>query len=454
MFKKLQTLAKIPIQDEFYRKLPQTPGIYIFWKKNTPIYIGKAVNLKNRISSYFSLKLEPKTSKMISEADFLSYIKVASELEALLLEARLIRKNMPQYNIAAKDDKHPLYIAITREKYPRIVSVRKLIANGYELIASYGPFPSSQNVKSVLKMLRRIFPFSDHKVGKRGCLYSQIGLCSPCPSLIEMTNDESRKINLRKRYLDNLRRLKSVLDGNIAKVCKDLQEEMRRASSNQDYEQAAKLRDQIEKIDYITRPSIRIEKYLENPNLYEDLKAKELRELGNILKKYGGWRDYPAFQVEELNRIECYDIAHLAGSYPTASMVAFVNGEGEKSLYRHFRIRQKKGNSDIDSLREVISRRQRHFRDWGKPNLIIVDGGRPQVEIFIRNLASENIPVIGLAKRFETLVIPIKAGKTLTMKEYKLPKGGALNLVTRIRDEAHRFARKLHHNLVSRALTA
>ncbi len=447
MYKKLEALQKIPIQDKFYINLPQTPGVYIFWKKDTPIYIGKAINLKSRVSSYFALTLAPKTSRMISEATSLSYIKVSSELSALLLEAKLIRLNMPQYNIAAKDDKHPLYIAITKEKYPRVLTARKIEEKTLPLISFYGPFPSSGNVRAVLRMLRRIFPYSDHKVGVRACLYSHIGLCNPCPSEIEDNSNKKVSSMLRKKYLKNIRNIKKILDGKIESVVGKLTKEMFLYSKSQNYEEAGELREQIKKLEYITRPQTPIEAFLQNPNLYQDLRRQETNELKDILAKQD-------FILGKLERIECFDIAHLAGSYPTASMVTFVNGDSEKKLYRHFRIRQQKGDSDVDSLREVILRRIKHFPDWGKPDLIIVDGGKPQVGVFISELAKEKIPVIGLAKKLETLVIPVKSLGTTTFKEYILPKNKALNLVERIRDEAHRFARTYHHKLISVSLTS
>lgn len=382
---------------------------------------------------------------MISEAEELSFIRVGSELEALLLEARLIRSYMPKYNIAAKDDKHPLYIAITKEKYPRVIAVRKLIANGYLLMASYGPFPSTSNVRSVLKMLRRIFPYSDHKLGKRGCLYSHIGLCSPCPNEIELKTNREERDALRKIYMKNIRHIKAILDGRINAVRSVLVKEMSEASKKQNFEAAAIARDQIQKLEYITLPQMPTEFYIQNPNLYEDVRIKELTELKRILVNC-------KLKIENCTRIECFDVAHLAGTSSTASMVTFIKGEADRKFYRHFRIRQAQSQDDYASMKEVITRRRKHFADWGKPDLIIVDGGKGQVSVFLRELESEGIPVIGIAKRFETLVIPIKEGNTIFLKEYRLPKGPALNLVQRLRDEAHRFSRTYHHKLISKSL--
>jgi len=442
----VEKLTQIQIKPDTWRGLPEGPGIYVFYRDITPIYIGKAINLKRRVASYFDLDLEPKTARMISEANNLAFVRVTSELEALLLEAYLIRQYMPQYNIAAKDDKHPLYIAITKEKYPRIISVRKLVANGNELTASFGPFPSSANVRLVLRMLRRIFPYSDHKLGKRGCLYSHIGLCNPCPSEIEGIKNNELRIKLREQYLKNIRRIKAILSGKFGRVRDELEKEMEILSKSEKFEEAVDLRNKIKALDYITSPQMPTEFYMQNPNLYEDIRSKELKDLKEILTFKG------ASFKGSLRRIECFDIAHLSGTNPTASMVTFVGGEADKTFYRHFKVNQKKGNSDVDSLKEIISRRLKHLDDWGKPDLIIVDGGKPQVSTFYRALDETGIPVVGLAKRLETLVFPIKIEGTLSFKEYKLPRGPSLNLVQRIRDEAHRFARRYHHALISKSI--
>jgi len=351
--------------------------------------------------------------RMVKEASSLTITKVDSEFETLLLEAKLIHKFQPKYNSVAKDDKHPLYITITNEKFPRVTITRR---NGL-----YGPFPSSSIVHQVLKMIRRIFPYSDHKIGKRPCLYSQIGLCSPCPSTIKNEAD-------RKLYLKNIRNIKSLLNGRIAKVRHNLEKEMQNYSREQKYEEAQKTRDKIDRLEYITKPRIPTEFYLENPNLLEDIRIKELQNLKSLLVNC-------KLKIENLHRLECYDIAHLAGTHPTASMVTFIDGEAEKTLYRHFKIKSAKGGDDYESLREVAKRRLKN--NWGKPDLIIVDGGVGQVKAFEQIIP--NIPVVGIAKNPDRLIIQ-KNCIRLT--------GPALNLVSRMRDEAHRFARRYHHKLV------
>lgn len=434
----LKSLKKTKITPETYRSLPEGAGIYLFFTNGLPIYIGKAINLKRRVSSYFDINLELKTARMIKDATEISFIQVTSELEALLLEARLIRTYMPKYNIAAKDDKHPLYIQITKEEYPRVITVRKIDLNKSPSLAIYGPFPSTRNVRAVLKMIRRIFPYSDHKLGKRPCLYSHIGLCNPCPNVIEMTQGKSQISNEKKKYLRNIKRIKSILDGKIDKVRSTLSKDMVKASKRNEFEIAAQIRNQIQKLEYITRPQMPTEFYIQNPNLYEDVRRKELAELKKVLVNSN-------LSIKNCTRIECFDIAHLAGTSPTASMVTFIDGEADKNFYRHFRILQKKGSSDIDSMKEVIARRLKHFDDWGAPNLIIVDGGVAQVNAFttLIYINKLDIPVIGLAKNPDRLVV---GGKKIKFS------GPALNLVQRIRDEAHRFAGRYHHKLVSASL--
>ena len=417
----LEKLRKIQIKHDSYKELPETPGVYVFFQNSTPIYIGKAINLKRRVSSYFDLNLEHKTKRMVSESNFISFIKVSSEFEALLLEARLIRKYMPHYNIAAKDDKHPLYITITKDVFPRVITTRK--------DGTFGPYPSSNTVRLVLRMLRRIFPYSDHKLGTRRCLYSHIGLCDPCPNEIIQSNNYRE---LRRKYLKNIKRIKSILLGEFLGVRNDLVKEMAEFSKIERYEDAKLIREQIERLDYITRPQLPTDYYMENPNLYEDQRKKELLDLANLLH-------INHLPFTPLKRIECYDVAHLAGSNPTASMVTFINGEAEKKFYRHFKIRLAKGGDDYASMREVAKRRAKHFIDWGKPNLIIVDGGAGQVKAFRQYIT--DVQIIGIAKHPDRLIINEEKIRLVDQ---------ALHLVSRMRDEAHRFARRYHHNLISK----
>lgn len=412
--------------------LPSLPGVYQFRDKDGEvIYVGKAKVLPNRVGSYFSQKLEPKTARMVSQAATLSYIPVESEFDALLLEAKLVKKYRPKYNIELRDDKSPLYIGITKEELPRVILLRQREIDNYKLRDIFGPFVNTSAPKWVLRNIRKVFPYSTHKPMKRACVYHQIGLCNPCPS------DVVKQPQLKKDYMLNIRRVKSVLSGKSKLVLTQLEAEMKDFAKKEDFENANKTKRKIEALNYtISRRELN-DSYIENPNLLDDIREKELRVLRRFISRY-----YP--DIGPIKRIECFDIAHLAGTYPTASMVTFIDGEADKIFYRHFKMHNK--NSDVDNMREVLKRRAKWFEKWGRPDLIIVDGGKPQLSIAKEVIT--DIPVIGLAKREETLVFKVDDG----FYELKLPEGSAKKLVQRIRDEAHRFARRYHHKLVSRAI--
>lgn len=417
------------ISDKLLKEIPEQSGVYIFKDlKNSAIYIGKAKNLRKRISNYFTKNLEIKTKKMVSNAKFLTVRTVNSEIEALLLESKLVKKYKPKYNIELKDDKSPLYIGITKDEFPRVLTLRQTQIADFNLKKIYGPFINATIPRNVLKMFRKIVPFSSHKVGARKCVYYQIGLCKPCPTK-NITSEE------KILYLKNVTKLQNLLNGKIKKVKKELENELKHFSSLEMFEEAKVVLEQIKQIDFVLQKHIEPDEYLKNPNFLEDIRKAELAELREIISR--------KFSIIKLNRIECFDIAHLAGSHPTASMVTFINGEPEKKYYRHFKINQKNSLNDFASLQEVLIRRSKYFDKWGKPDLIIIDGGKGQISATKDYVG--NIPIVGLAKREETLIF----FENNEFSEIKLHKGYAKNLVQRIRDEAHRFARRLHHKLVS-----
>jgi len=422
---------------EGIKKAPENAGVYFFCdKKGNILYIGKAKNLKSRLSSYFNNDLIYKTKKMVAGADCIKTINVNSEIEALLLEAKLVRKYMPKYNSQLKDDKTPVYIGITDEEFERVLTLRRTNLDQYKLKKVWGPFINGVSTKFILRSLRKIIPYSKHKPGKRACVEHQIGLCNPCPSEIVNNNDIKKK----KKFKKNIRQLRSILNGNIKSVRKSLEKEMREYSKKDKFEEANEILKKIDALDYVTTPQMSVSQYLKNPNLIEDIRFQELKELINILKNNG-------LIVDSLERIECYDVAHTAGVYPTASLVSFLNGEADKTYYRHFKVDPKIKNNDYESMKSVLGRRIKHLKTWGKPDLIIVDGGKPQVSAAVQILKSE-IPVIGIAKRLETIVFPVEDG----FKEYTMEPGPAKNLIQRIRNESHRFARRYHHKLISKAL--
>ena len=414
-----------------YQSLSKDPGVYIFLdKKGSVIYVGKAINLKKRVSSYFQNKdLGVKTSLLVSQIAKIKTIKVHSEIESLLLEANLIKKYLPKYNINLKDGKaYPLIRITIKDAYPKVLVARR--ENDPNSIY-FGPFPNAGAMRLVLKTVRRIFPYQsvvNHP--KKPCFYFHIGLC-PCP---EVFND--------KNYTKTVKHIVKFLNGKTKNVIKDLEKERNSYSRVQRFEEAQNIQKQINAITLITSKFYKPSAYEFNPNLKEDIKKEELTVLRKELNNNG-------VKVENLARIECYDISNISGKNSTASMVVFKDGEKDSSSYRKFKIRgfyNGKPN-DFAMMSEVIKRRFKHS-EWQMPDLIIVDGGKGQISSAQKALEEEgkNIPLIGLAKKEEIII-------TADFKQIKLPKDSKqLHLVMQIRDEAHRFAIGYHKKLRSRNL--
>lgn len=403
------------------------------------MYVGKAKNLKNRVSSYFQSPdtLIGKTRILVSQVERIEVTIVESEIESLLLEASLIKKYQPKYNIRLTDGKaYPLIRITTNSEYPCIVTARRPDDENSEY---FGPYPSAGSVRLVLKTIRRIFPYQsvlNHP--KKICLYHHLGLC-PCPPLFT-TQEE------KKEYKKTIHHISDFLDGNTQKVVKDLEKERDTYAQDEAFEKAAKVQKQLDAIAFITQPVHAPFEYQTNPHLREDLREKELKDLQDVLKAHGVVIDLP-------RRIECYDNSNIQGTSPTSSMVVLTNGEIDKSQYRKFKIKGVKGPNDFATMQEVLTRRLTHT-EWPYPQLFIVDGGKGQVtsakeaiRMFNDQYPMISIPVIGLAKRFETII-------TADLQEIRLSKHSpALKLVMRIRDEAHRFAITFHRKLRSKHMT-
>jgi excinuclease ABC subunit C len=413
--------------------LPTKPGVYIFKDENNKtIYIGKARDLRKRVSSYFSNKaLETRILKLVSEVKFVDHIIVASEIESFLLESNLIKKHKPAYNVRLTDDKTYPYLEIGKKPIPYVVLTRKPDNKNAQYM---GPYTNISDLKIVLRLLRRIFPFqSVRSHPNRRCLYNHIGLC-PC---IQVFPDRLQE------YKNALRHLISFLKGNKDKVIKDLQRQQKEHIKKEEFEKAGEIQRKIEKIGIITSHVYNPFKYEEKPDYYFERVRDEVLSLKKILGKYGLW-------VNNLNRIECYDISNIQGRNAAGSMVVFTNGDSDKSEYKRFRIKSKKTPDDFEMMREVLRRRLRHD-DWDMPDLIVVDGGQGQVSAALQVFAEQKleIPVIGLAKREEAIIIPVNKH----FLEAKLPKSTpGVNLLRRLRDEAHRFAFSYHKLLRKKSL--
>ena len=419
-------------------KLPQKPGVYLFKRKKIVLYVGKAINLSSRVSSYFASNVLPKTKKMISLADSLDFILVESEIEALLLEANLIQKHQPRYNFQAKDDKSPIYIKITRERLPKVFLGRK--KNLKEKDICFGPFQSSYTTRKVLKIARKIFPFCTCKEESgKPCLYVHLGLCDPSPrEIVKLLDQEKQEKTVV--YRKNIANLKAFLSGKSQKIIKDLKNEMKGLSEQEKFEEARSLRDQITLLEFFLLPKQKISDYLENPNLYEDLREQEIKSLSDFLLKIS-LIEKP---LSKTCRIEGYDISRSSNEIVVGSMVVFKNGQASKKDYRKFKIRINRSLDDAKQLSQVIRRRLAH-NEWETPDLILLDGGKPQLSLATKTIYELNcdIPIIALAKKQETIYW-LRNG--FHQKRFKKT-NPALKLLQRTRDESHRFAHNYQDKL-------
>lgn len=344
----------------------------------------------------------------------------------MLLEANFIQKYKPKYNVRFADSKaYPIIKVTVKEKFPKVLITRTLQEKESRY---FGPYPNVGAMRTVLKIARRIFPFQsvvNHP--KKPCFYYHLGLC-PCP---EVFKDES--------YRKNIRHLVNFLSGKTKKVLIDLEKEKKIYIKNEEFEKASENQKKIEAIKLVTTSYFRPLEYEENPNLRADLRNMELRDLQNILISNG-------LKISIPKKIECFDISTVSGKYATGSLVVFINGEKDSSSYRRFKVRYVGLPNDFAMIAEIVRRRLNHT-EWKMPDLIVVDGGKGQVSSALKVLKEKglDIPLIGLAKKEETIITP-------NFLEIKLPKDSkALQLLQRIRDEAHRFAITYHRKLRSRS---
>jgi len=355
---------------------------------------------------------------------------VASEIEAFLLEANLVKKYKPFYNIKLSDDKTFPYIKISKKDVPYVTITRK---KDQEKAVYYGPYPDATSTKIVLKIMRRIFPFQNVKNHpKNKCLYNHLGLC-PCASVFSERLPEYKK---------NIKKLEYFLSGKKKKIIDELRRERENFVKTEEFEKASQVQDKIERITLITSPFYSPFQYEKNPDTYAIHVKEEVESLKNILSKY-----YTG--LKSLEKIECFDISNIQGTNATGGMVVFLNGEPVKNFYRRFRIKSLSTPDDFGMMREIISRRIKH-KEWSKPDLIVVDGGKGQLRAAFEILHKNNfiVPVIGLAKKEEKIVFIDYTSHQIHFLEVKLKLDTpGINLLRRIRDEAHRFAITYHRLL-------
>ena len=519
---------------------PSVSGVYL-WRnaENTVIYVGKAKNLKNRLSSYFAGNKDLKTRLLVSAAASIEYITTENEYEAFLLENNMIKKYSPRYNINLKDGKSYPVIRITNEDFPRLFKTRNILHDGSTY---FGPYPDAGALDSFIDTLYQIYPLRHCKVLRQRespCLYYHIGQCkAPCCSRIS-----------KESYNEFFGEITRLLEGKGVETRKKLEEEMKRASKSLNFEKAARIRDGLSALsilqkqnvvegfdsedrDYIAyhregelvsftvlkiregkllgRDNYRVKSLNEEDELigefmnvyysakdevppsiyvptqrdYEIVQEWILRTLGSdsrlvvvdndsekkhvaamnmafhnakedILRRLRERSDLPA--LEELRellglkklpvRIEGFDIAHIGGKFPVASLVSFYNGNPDKKNYRYFRLKTTDGYiDDFQSMREATSRRYTRLLNEQAdfPDLILIDGGIGQVNAVkgVLDLLELDIPVIALAEKNEEIWLP-DATKAIVLPR----RSDALRLLQRIRDETHRFATSRNQRL-------
>ena len=403
--------------------LPNTIGLYVFKNNETINYIGKSINIKARLLSHLeNAKLDNKERLIIDNSNKIETIITESEFKALIIEAKLIRELQPKYNSIWKDDKSPLYIKITiKDEYPKIFITRKPSEPLF-----FGPFSSVRMVEKIINDIRRIIPFcTQKKISKKACFYSKIGLCNPCPNEVNRCKGEVR-FALKHQYKKNINQVVSILNGNVKKIIQNFNKQLNVLIKNNQYEQAIVIRNKIFRFDRLLNLKDDLEFFINN-------NEKNLEEMSIILKKY-----FP--QLNKINRIETYDISNLGLKQAVGSMVVMKNNQIDKREYRRFKIKQTGLKSDFDRLKEVIIRRLK--QNWPVPDLIIIDGGRPQIKAILKIFYDNKIiiPLIGIAKNPDRVIVGIESYPNLFLKN----DSKVLNIIRLLRDESHRFARKYH----------
>jgi excinuclease ABC subunit C len=427
--------------------LPLEPGVYWFLDENGKVlYVGKAKQLKRRVTSYtYTKKLSNRIHQMVTTAKEVKFKVLESELEALLVEAELIRTYLPQFNVALKDDKSALYIHITKEEFPRVEMVRKKEIISYHLPGTViGPFPSAYKVREVLQIARNIFcwcnqpTLAQKSAVKKPCFYYHLNLCSgACVGQVS-----------KEEYNENIDALVLFLRGKTKEVLDDIKQAMFEYSEKEEYEKAAMARNQITIIKEVTSKRYRLKpELISSVSLSTNEVEDQLIYLRKLLHTY---QAVPASY--KLERIETYDVSNIGGQQAAVAMVTTVAGEMTPSEYRLFNIRTLNTPNDYQMMKEALLRRQNHA-EWGKPSLVVIDGGKGQLRAAL-SVWQWQCPVISIAKDPDRIIIPHvhwttkldqDASKLENLQYHiiKLPETHpALRLVQKGRDEAHRFSKK------------
>jgi len=418
------------------RDLPHRPGVYLFRDRfHRVIYVGKAKDLHRRVSQYFhpsrKMGADLKTRALLQSIAELETHGVKSEPEAILLEGRLIKEYRPRYNVSFRDDKRFLMVRVDLdEPFPKFQTTRM---KREDKARYFGPFAHSGALRQTLSLMRRKFglrscrPEVPGEKDYRHCLDHVIKNCSaPCVGRIS-----------REEYGERVRQACEFLEGRTQEMREDLKAAMKKAAERQDFEKAASLRNLVEDLKKTTRPAKRF---------FRDLPTTVVPERDlEILRDVLGLGTVPA-------RIECFDISNISDTHSVASMVMFRDGRPSRPAYRRYRIQGVAGQDDVGCMAEVIRRRSARWKSEGgmPPDLIVVDGGKGQLGAAVRELREggwAEVPAIGLAKQNEEIFQPGRPDPIVLPKE-----SGAIRLLQRIRDEAHRVANGYHQLLMKKRM--
>ncbi|MBU0895329.1 MAG: excinuclease ABC subunit UvrC [Candidatus Omnitrophica bacterium] len=402
-------------------QLPVTAGVYIMKDSaGNVLYVGKAINLRKRVSSYFyprralSERLKIMTGKVMD----IAYVGTSTEAEALIYENSLIKRLAPRYNVALKDDKsYPVLKLTINEKFPRLF-ITRVRANDGALY--YGPYTNAKLLKEALAALRRIFPLRTCvKLPNRVCINYHIKQCpGPCAGKVD-----------RKSYMDMVLELKLFIEGNRPDLIKHLTAKMLEASKAEKYEEATLVKAKIEALSSMKERTISY------------TPCDEVEELKAMLGIRG-----------PVEVIEAFDVSNIMGEAAVGSMVYFYKGRPRKNEYRKFKINSVAGVDDYSMMREIVARRYTRLLKEGKalPDLILIDGGKGHLSAAqgeLDKLGLSKIPVVGIAKEFERIYCKDKSEPVILPEDSK-----SLHLLKRMRDEAHRFAINFHRSLRSKRL--
>jgi len=420
---------------EKVRSFPHTPGVYLMKDSaGRVIYVGKAKDLRNRAGSYFlkAAAEDPRTARLVPEIHDIDFLAADSEVDALLMEARLIKDIQPKFNQDLKDGKSFPYLEIHTDKdFPGVAFTREPSPRGTKL---YGPFANAAGLRGAIQVLQKVFRFRtctldiDENDPKwrwfRPCLLAAIRQCT-APCNLRISKEEYRK---------DIRRLQQFLEGKKKSLLEEMRREMAAAAEGLRYEEAARLRDEIHLLETLDQRG-ELDTHVQ-PEVFPVDPKRGLAGLQRVLR------------LESCPRvIEGVDIAHLAGRETVASLVQFIDGLPFKPGYKHFRIREVVGVDDLASIHEVVARRYHRLHAEGEvfPDILLVDGGKGQLNAALAAFAGLEIEpptVISLAKRLEEVYVP-GSEEPLRLGRHSF----ALRLLQYVRDEAHRFAQHYHHIL-------